>query len=502
MKETLNEEALAAHLSPAERRHRGAFFTPAALVERVLDAVAPFVPRGGPLRIIDPACGAGAFLSAAALRWPRSELVGLELNPESARLCRRRVPQAKVTVADALGDVPLPAPDETFELWLGNPPYNGNSPLLKSKAAWAAACSWMPPHLALPKGQSLREDFVFFLLKASLRLHQLQGALAFITSATLLDAYAHAPVRAALLSRMRLREVIELEKGSFEGTRVVPCVTLWTTPRVEQRTFPFAERAQVVRLGTKTFTPRGPHWRLKQIPAKAQALDDAWTARGVPLTELVPISFAGLKTRFDELLVDDDRLRLEARVADFISTPNLAAFALRWGLQSFLPKLLKLKAFSAQATFSVAHVRPFLRYRGPNPRGPNAWCYVDRHLIPRGDHRLRGPFDPHAGSLKLVFNLRELPLAAHVIDEPGCITMYRHSRFAPELVPRALLEAPGATAFDPNDLVPNLTARGRVFGSPRAVFEWVARHVMSRPFQRIWAPAFGTLRTPVIPLEA
>ena len=499
MTEPLDEEALTSHVGATERKLRGAFFTPRALVERVVRAIESHVPPGKQLRIIDPACGAGAFLSVAAERWPRAELFGLELNEESARLCRQRVPRARVLVADALGKEVLPAPDDAFELWLGNPPYNGTSPLLQSKSAWATACAWMPEHLSLPKGTSLREDYVFFLLKASLRLQDRAGALAFITSATLLDAFAYAPVREALLSRMRLREVIELPRGTFEGTRVVPCVTTWTTPKSAQRGFEFATRAPRVQVGSKTFTPSGPDWRFKRPATEAQRLEDEWRAKGELLTDLVPVSFAGLKTRFDELLVDDDRQALEARVADFIAAKNVSAFAKQYGLTKFLSKLEQLKEHGPGARFDAKLVRPFLRYRGPKPRGANAWCYVDRLLIPRGDHRLRGEFDPHASKLKLVFNLHELPLAAHVIDEPGCVTMYRHSRFAPSMVPRALLTEPGATRFDAEDLVPNLSDRGKKFGSTRAVFEQVAKHINSKAFQELWAPAFGTTRTPIIP---
>lgn len=498
-------------MSAEERLQRGVFFTPRPLVERVIEAVAPHVP-GSRLRIIDPACGAGAFLTVAASRWPDAELIGLELNEESARICRERVPRAKVVVGDALADDVLPPADGAFELWLGNPPYNGTSPLLRTKAAWATACSWMPAHLSLPRGTSLREDFVFFLLKASLRLQERAGALAFITSATLLDTFAYAPVREALLSRMQLREVIELERGTFEGTRVVPCVTVWTTPLAEAprpQLVPgengdlFARAAPVatqVQLGGVRFTPHAPDWRLKPPAEAAQALEDVWRARGEALTSLVPVSFAGLKTRFDELLVDDDRAVLEARVEAFIATTDVDAFARKFGLEKFLSKLEQLKVHASEARFSSACVRPFLRYRGPNPRGANAWCYVDRELIPRGDHRLRGGFDPHASRLKLVFNVHELPLAAHVIDEPGCVTMYRHSRFSPEFVPRALLTDPGAVRFDLDDLVPNLSARGQAFGSTRAVFTHIAAHFMSKAFQEEWAPAFGTTRTPVIPL--
>jgi hypothetical protein len=499
----LDETALAAHVSAKERAERGVFFTPRPVVERVLEAIAPFVPSKGAVRIIDPACGAGAFLTVAAQKWPRAELFGLELNEESARLCRERVPRAKVIVGDALTKDVLPD-DEVFEVWLGNPPYNGTSPLLRSKDAWATACSWMPAGLSLPRGTSLREDFVFFLLKASLRLQKRSGALAFITSATLLDTFAYAPVREALLSRMQLREVIELPRGTFEGTRVLPCVTCWTTP-LGQRALPFADAT----LDGKSFSPSGPEWRLKPPAAEAEALENRWRANGQALTELIPVSFAGLKTRFDELLVDDDRERLEARVAAFIKARvaafikarELKAFASKFELTEFLPKLQELKEFSARAKFDRKNVRRFLRYRGPNPRGKNAWCYVDRELIPRGDHRLRGEFDPHASKLKLAFNVHELPLAAHVFDEPGCVTMYRHSRFAPELVPRALIADPSAREFDARDLVPNLSERGRSFGSVREVFELVARHFMSKEFQEIWAPAFGTTRVPTIPLK-
>lgn len=508
---SLDEEALAEHVSAEERRERGTFFTPRALVDRVLASVGPFVPTEGRLRIIDPACGAGAFLSAAATRWPKAELVGLELNERSAQQCRARVPRAKIGVGDALtSELPLPD-DDAFELWLGNPPYNGTSPLLRSKAAWATACAWLPSGFTLPRGTSLREDFLFFMLRASQRLERRRGALAFVTSATLLDTFAYAPVRQALLSRLQLREVIELERGTFQGTRVVPCVTTWTAAPTEERRAQLdlfgaprpseRTRASPVTSGCARFTPEGPEWRFKPPALDAQRLEKAWRRHGAPLDQLVPVSFAGLKTRFDELLVDGDRARLEARVRAFLSAETLEGFAQAFDLTDFLPKLEQLKAFSAGAAFDRSCVRPFIRYRGPNPRGDDAWCYVERKLIPRGDHRLRGDFDPHAAPLKLVFNWRELPLAAHVVDQPGCVTMYRHSRFAPAMVPRALLQNLDAKDFDAQDLVPNLSERGRAFGSVREVFAQVARHVMSKPFQEIWAPAYGTLRVPVIPLK-
>jgi N-6 DNA Methylase len=479
MIESVDEEALGEHLEAGEKKERGAYFTPAPLVERVLAAVAPFVPAQGRLRIIDPACGAGAFLHPAAAKWPNAELVGVELNPTSAALCQQRVPRAQIIVGDALTNELLPPRDDAFELWVGNPPWNGTSPLLRSPEAWARACSWLPRGTTLKPGTSLREDYVFFLLKASLRLQE-RGALAFITSATLLDAYAHAPIREALLSRLTLREVMVLPRGTFAGTRVEPAVTVWTGPT------------------QGTHVP-GAEVNLRPHTEAATALDATWKRAGLTLPELVPVSFAGLKTRFDELLVDDDRAVLERRVRAFLET-DVEAFAADFGLGDFMPKLAALKVFSKAARFDASRVRPFLRYRGPKPMGAPAWCYVDRQLIPRGDHRLRGTFDPHATNLKLVFNMNELPLAAHVLDTPGCVTMYRHSRFAPAMVPRGLLEDWNAKDFDAEDLVPNLTDRAAKLGDARTVFEHIARHVMSPAFQEVWAPAFGPSRPPLIAL--
>ncbi len=62
---------------------------------------------------------------------------------------------------------------------------------------------------------------------------------------------------------------------------------------------------------------------MKSPADDAQALEDSWRANGESLTELVPVSFAGLKTRFDELLVDDDREALEERVAELISSDDV-----------------------------------------------------------------------------------------------------------------------------------------------------------------------------------
>ena len=202
----LDEEALVHQFPGLDRRALGAFFTPAPLVERTLRLALAHLGRG-PLTVVDPACGAGAFLAAAARMRPSARVCGLELLPDVARVCQSRVPGAKVHVGDALrgGLEPLleRIPAGHRELWVGNPPYNGTSALLKDRAAWSRLRALMP--LALPPGTSLRDDFAFVLLVAAHRLSTRPGVLAFITPSSLLDAVLYAPLRQALLGTLKLR---------------------------------------------------------------------------------------------------------------------------------------------------------------------------------------------------------------------------------------------------------------------------------------------------------
>lgn len=448
----IDEQALAGRLAPADRKRLGAYFTPVELVDRVLDAIAPYLPDG-PLTFVDPACGAGAFLVRAGERWPRARLVGLELDGGSLTIARSRLPQSTLLHSDALEPSALDAlPIEGCEVWVGNPPYNGTSEVLREPERWRRLVADVPQL----RGQSLREDYAFFMLRALERLRARQGVLAFVTSATLLDSWAHAPLRKLLAEGLKLREVHPLGRGVFRDTRVATCFTVFTT---------FGQG----------LAPPAPEFLFRDVDARAIEIDGA----GERLSQLVPISLPGLKTRFDELLVDDERERLIERMQRFCA-----------GKRIDVPEVCRRKLRELpRVEFDERAVRRFL-----HPTGRRAWCYVDRRLIPRGDHRFQGEWDPHASDVKLVFNQRELPLHAQVLDEPGCVTAYRHSRFAPLFVPERVLREGVAIARRQRDLgplVPNLT---RAVDDPRAAFEAIARHINSESIQQIWAPAFGTSR--------
>ncbi|MFY0570788.1 N-6 DNA methylase [Archangium lansingense] len=526
----LDEEALVHQFPGLDRRALGAFYTPAPLVERTL-ALALAHAGDGPLAVVDPACGAGAFLAAAAHARPEASLSGLELSPEVARACQTRLPGADIRVGDALrgGLEPLLAslPPARHEVWIGNPPYNGTSSLLKDRDAYARLRALLP--LALPQGTSLRDDFAFFLLLAAHRLASRPGVLAFITPTSLLDAFLYAPLRATLLRMLSLREVVDLGPGAFAGTQVRTCITVWTSPP-DSRARPVYSRTEDSRYLPPVplsegegkgvpFVPEAPEWRLAPTPPEAALLDARWRSEGEPLDTLVPVSLPGVKTRFDELLVDDNPQRLLARLEDFARTPleALEDFARRHGIpQALLPKLRALKE-GPPFTVEPSCVRPFFRYAGARHRGTlppesRAFCYLDRRLIPRGDHRLRGPWDPHRGAVKLLFNVRELPLSAALLEEEGCVHDHRHARFAPLLVPQRVRDeginitrvTHAEAALGP--LVPNLSPRGLAWaeqlGGPLAAYRAIVRFLNGPDVQQRWAPVYGASRVVPVPLAA
>ena len=113
-----------------KRKQRGAWFTPGHLVDAVVAAVIDeaFVASrdGRTLRILDPACGDGRFLTAAiaAVRRAGGETtaLGIDIDPDTADMV------AISTEVDAICDDALSASwlierAGTFDLVIGNPPY-------------------------------------------------------------------------------------------------------------------------------------------------------------------------------------------------------------------------------------------------------------------------------------------------------------------------------------------------------------------------------------------
>lgn len=130
------------------RSSLGAFYTPPALTERLLDLATESGTDWASARVLDPACGGGAFLLASAARMRAAlegcepafilaqigtRLHGMELDPNAASLCQAaleillsdlsaasgRAAPICVKVCDTLEETPA----AQFDLVVGNPPY-------------------------------------------------------------------------------------------------------------------------------------------------------------------------------------------------------------------------------------------------------------------------------------------------------------------------------------------------------------------------------------------
>ncbi|MEX1363532.1 MAG: SAM-dependent DNA methyltransferase [Nannocystaceae bacterium] len=109
----------------------GDFQTPPALAQEVLQRIVQWLASRGdaPATVIEPTCGIGAFLLAAAKALPRARLHGLEIDPARAgraRAARREAGhEAEIRVGDAFdepwGEQLAGWPDPV--LVLGNPPW-------------------------------------------------------------------------------------------------------------------------------------------------------------------------------------------------------------------------------------------------------------------------------------------------------------------------------------------------------------------------------------------
>lgn len=208
------EERLAAERN--ERRARGAFYTPSDLVERVLDgALAPDVRR-----VLDPACGTGHFLVAAARRLGDARAVrGSDLDGDAVAIARERLHAEDPTLTDAeLADLVRVADGltawtgETFDAVVGNPPFLGQ---LKSGTAVAGRRT---------HGLGAYTDTSAVFLHRALDLVRDGGKVALVQPLSVLAARDATKVREAVAARGSVTELWVCDDDAFRGAAVRTCV--------------------------------------------------------------------------------------------------------------------------------------------------------------------------------------------------------------------------------------------------------------------------------------
>ncbi len=208
-----------------ERKKIGQFFTPPDLVRLAMES---FKATDDPdFRVMDPACGSGAFLLEAYDRMVRfyrdqghsptqshhavvtRHLRGMDLDPTAVVLAEMnlflRCPQAD----------PLPFPlrcgnflsqedPESLDWIIGNPPWGGSVELESSEAS---ALEPKPPCQALVSQVGSRNPFAWFIHR-SLSLLKPKGVLSFLVPDALLDVKQYAPLRKQILTRSSLRRLV------------------------------------------------------------------------------------------------------------------------------------------------------------------------------------------------------------------------------------------------------------------------------------------------------
>jgi hypothetical protein len=110
-------------MTPRDTRRKalGAWQTPAWLAEHLTRAALARLESPATARVLDPACGEGAFLAAAVRAGvAESQVLGVDLDPVAVAAARQALPGVEVRQGDALGGA---LKGLSFELVLGNPPW-------------------------------------------------------------------------------------------------------------------------------------------------------------------------------------------------------------------------------------------------------------------------------------------------------------------------------------------------------------------------------------------
>ena len=218
------------------RKEAGAFYTPAFLVEHLLDeTLAPLLSPGERVRVLDPACGTGAFLVPAARRiaqdtgLPLAEAVacmhGVDLDPVAVEIARfllwleapsvpRAVLDANVVVGNGLE---LP-PDASYDVVVGNPPFLNQ---LRTATVREAPVDGVGPYT---------DTSAVFLLRSA-GLVRDGGRVGLVQPLSVLAARDAAPVREALDRDGGLVSLWASDQPVFEGTPVLTCAPVWERGR-------------------------------------------------------------------------------------------------------------------------------------------------------------------------------------------------------------------------------------------------------------------------------
>jgi tRNA1(Val) A37 N6-methylase TrmN6 len=324
-------------LPRSERRARGVYYTPQEIVRRVVELTLKLTRRaseGEPqraLRILDPACGAGAMLLEVQIqqRGPRQlKLLGVDNDPQAVAAARAAIPDADIWLGDALFDERLDrlAP---FDAIVGNPPYVSIRELARSS----------PPETIArlrERYRTARGNFDLYVPFVERVLNLLapggRCGLVLPNKWATLD-YAR-PLREMLLAQTTIEHVVDLSaERVFTGASVYPHLLVFT------KRPPARSHAVSHHLGAEV-TRRPQRLLSAAAISLAVGLDVESRVRAVPLGELATISCGtpGYSARrlAAALRNATEGVPYSVHAADFITSGNIDRYAITPGNVRFL----------------------------------------------------------------------------------------------------------------------------------------------------------------------
>ncbi|WP_426570953.1 HsdM family class I SAM-dependent methyltransferase [Aquihabitans sp. McL0605] len=343
------------------RKGLGAYYTPADVVEGLLDLALDPVLRalevGGPdavatLRLIDPACGTGNFLVAAARRIVAvlEELGvdehraavdavrcvrGIEIDAATARLCRAHLREIdpscsgrQVKRGDALLDPSL-AREGTFDVVVGNPPFLSQLDASTARGVQGGAALRTRYGDAVA---SYTDPAALFLVLGHRLARRDGGVLAMIEPMSVLTARDASGARAAVLEGSALTDLWVLGEGVFDAS-VEVCAPVIVRSSVATRTLLHTGRERVP--GVLVAPPKGADRSWSALLADhgglpRRTLETSGTLGGLAsATADFRDQYYGLAPHVVDQQVADDAVRPRLVTSGLIDPADLA-----WGRRS------------------------------------------------------------------------------------------------------------------------------------------------------------------------
>jgi predicted RNA methylase len=429
-----------------QRRGRGVFYTPWPIAAWIVRRVAELCPAG-PLTIVDPACGSGVFLLAAAsLLQGRSKLrlIGFDICPAAVGACRTLLSARGVEHAVECLDVLAAGPGllESVPITgtlviVGNPPYS-NFGAKRGRAANSELLAAYRRDVRERKF-NLSDQFIQFLRWGQQTIDAAgRGVLAMVTNRTYLDGLTHRGMRRSLCESFESIEIVDLlgdEQGNDEnvfGIRRGVAIGVFHKGlgSRSQRTYVAlrgARAAKLDALSAGTLPPRvpltttAPHRQLMSMVNGSAPLganrSAPWTSALGPyetwpsIVDIFPLYGSGVQTKHDALFTDASREALQER----------------------------MKRYCAEQSqeYSPSAVLPYLT--SPWDR---RWIYYDPALLGRPRWRVMRHIIERRGNLALAFMRQSCSAAEYdhalVVDCLASDRLFYSRRGAPFLAPLSL----------------------------------------------------------------